>query len=244
MLEEKRITALLATFFVVLVVGFLAIPAPIPSGGFLGHALGIAGTIIMLMTLIYPFRKRILGKKGKTNPLTSHIYYGLIGPTLVVLHSGHSLASVVGNITFLSMLIVVLSGIVGKYLFRSVNRTLKEERHDLSALNELFERRKGEISASYCRVYFGIQEKPFKGEEEFVHPVDEDWRDSTIAGCRELHDIAQSIAETEHATSLFSATKTIFQRWMRVHIYLTMFLFSMVVVHVLTSIYYGLKWIP
>ena len=100
MWPERNINAYLAVFFVILVMGFLVHQDPTFAGSALGHALGIIGGIFILMTLIYPFRKQVLKKKGRQNPLNSHIAYGLIGASLVVIHSGHKLESLIGILIF------------------------------------------------------------------------------------------------------------------------------------------------
>lgn len=150
MWQERNINAYLAVFFAVLVMGFLVHQDPAFAGSALGHFLGIIGTVLILMTLIYPFRKRVLKKKGKQNPLNSHITYGLLGPSLVVIHSGHKLESLVGILIFLSMVLVVLSGIVGRFLFKKVNRSFKEQKQDHKLLKDRIESRKQELFAS-CR---------------------------------------------------------------------------------------------
>ena len=233
MMTEKNINGLLAVFFVVLTAGFLFHRSGTFAGSLTGHFIGIAGAIMMFMTLIYPFKKRVLGRRGRKNPLGTHILYGLAGPSLVVIHSAHKLDSLIGQMTFLAMVIVVLSGIVGRYLFRSVNRTLKDQKNELEALRSTFEKRREEIAA--CEAFF----HPERGEEA-SEAIDEEQRDR----CARLLELARSISELEYATSFFDSTKSMFSKWMRVHHVLTLFLFSFVLLHVLTVLYYGLRWLP
>lgn len=243
MFNENNMMALIAVFFVALVLGFFIFPSQPFCGSLAGHFLGIAGTIIMLLTLIYPFRKRVQGKKGKKNPINTHIYYGLIGPSLVVLHSGHDFSSLIGNFTFLSMLLVVLSGIVGKFLFKRVNRTLRDEENDLAALERLFQKRKDETAVLGCRMYLGLENAELQEGAAGTVFSYQDTGEVAEEGCRELVDIARSMAEREHAIEAYTATKNLFSRWIRMHIYLTVFLFAMILVHILTTVYYGLRWI-
>ncbi len=233
MMTEKNINGLPAVFFVVLTAGFLFHRSGTFAGSVTGHFIGIAGTIMMFMTLIYPFKKRVLGRRGRKNPLGTHILYGLAGPSLVVIHSAHKLDSLIGQLTFLAMLIVVLSGIVGRYLFRSINRTLKEQKKEIEALRSTFQKRRQEIAA--CEAFFHAD----RAEEETA-PIDEEQRDR----CARLYELARSISELEYATSLFDSTKSMFSKWMKVHHFLTLFLFSFVILHVLTVLYYGLRWLP
>ena len=233
MMTEKNINALLAVFFVVLTAGFLFHRSATFAGSLAGHLIGIAGTVMMFMTLVYPFKKRVLGRRGRKNPLGTHILYGLAGPSLVVIHSAHKLDSLIGLLTFLTMLVVVLSGIVGRYLFRSVNRTLKEQKKELETLRSSFQKRKEEVAA--CEAFFD----PDRAEEETA-TIDNEQRDR----CARLYELAQSISELEYATSLFDTTRSMFSKWMKVHHVLTLFLFSFVILHILTVLYYGLRWLP
>ena len=238
---DRRNTALLASFFVLLVLVFLLFPIPAFSGTFAGHLLGVAGSVFIILTLLYPYRKRVLKKKGKKNPLDQHIFFGLIGPTLVVFHAGHAGSSVIGALAFLSLLVVVLSGIIGFYLFRKINRSIKVQKSELAALNSLFHQRKKEIAPDDIRRYLEIRtgdqrlEIPDNNEE----PADEAIRDK----CEELHLLAGSIAEREYALQGFTKTKALFSRWNNLHIYLTIFLFAMLTVHSLVTVYYGLRWL-
>jgi hypothetical protein len=224
-------------FFVSSLLFLLVFPVRIAPGGFFGHMIGIGGTVLMALTLMYPFRKRVLKIKGRKNPISSHIYYGLIGPTLVVWHSGHTLISHIGSLAFLLMLIIVLSGIGGRFLFKNINLSLKENERDLALLNRTFRENRGKIEI-HCRVYLGVdQTRPAPST------VDEPIPPHMASQCMQVYHLAQLIAEKEQAVSAFSATKTLFSRWLRLHIYLTISLFAVVFVHILTTVYYGLRWI-
>lgn len=229
MLNDRQLSTSLSTLFLVLVLGFVAIPVPAFSGSQVGHLLGILGTALMGMTLAYPYRKRIQGKKGKANPLDAHVYYGLVGPVLVVVHSGHAFASLIGNLTFLAMLLVVLSGMVGRHYFKMVNRSVKAQQEELKALESMFEARRREALA-----VAGEAEDEVAGADEGVF-ADE---------ASDLRELAQSIAEREYRLRMFNATQRTFSLWATVHIYLTVLLFSLVLIHVYTTIYYGLRWLP
>ena len=228
MWQERNINAYLAVFFVILVMGFLVHQDPTFAGSALGHALGIIGGIFILMTLIYPFRKQVLKKKGKQNPLNSHIAYGLIGASLVVIHSGHKLESLIGILIFLSLVLVVLSGIVGRFLFKKVNRSLKEQKRDHKLLKARIERRKQDLFAA-CRVDLS--------DENAVE-------DMVIDECSQWHDEIRSFAENEYNMKFFDRLKTLFTRWIWVHYIISALLFALLIVHVMTTLYYGLRWLP
>src|ERR1019366_6159983 len=96
-----------------------------PSGR-IGNALGIVGGVLFLLMYLYPLRKRWrwLSMKGKTkNWLDYHILMGLVGPVLITFHSSFKLSGVAGC-AYWCMIAVVLSGIVGRYLYGRIPRKL------------------------------------------------------------------------------------------------------------------------
>lgn len=241
MWQERNINAYLAVFFVILVMGFLVHQDPTFAGSALGHALGIIGGIFILMTLMYPFRKQVLKKKGKQNPLNSHIAYGLVGASLVVIHSGHKLESLIGILIFLSLVLVVLSGIVGRFLFKKVNRSLKEQKRDHKLLKERIERRKHDLFAA-CRVDSSDEYavKDMAGSEPSALSPAPDLIDE----CSQWLDEIRSFAETEYNMKFFDRLKTLFTRWIWIHYIISALLFALLIVHVMTTLYYGLRWLP
>jgi len=92
-----------------------------------GYWLGVAGASIMLIVLVYPLRKRlrILRNWGKVAWwFRWHMALGILGPTLIVLHSNYSIHSTNALVAFVAMLVVVASGIVGRYLYARIHRGL------------------------------------------------------------------------------------------------------------------------
>jgi hypothetical protein len=239
MLDDKKITGVLAVAFVTLSLAFVLHRNPTFAGGFVGHLMGIIGASIMCLTLIYPFKKRILKRRGKKNPIQRHIYYGLIGPCLVVIHSAHKFANLIGVIAFLSMFMVVFSGIVGRFLYRKVNLTLKQHQSDLSLLRGRLEELKKDT-----RLVRACVIAPSPNDENDRTSMEEEQMDlEEEKECDELWELARSIAEAEHIEKAFSGTKRLFSRWIRIHYLLTILLFSVMIVHILTTSYYGFRWL-
>ena len=99
----------------------------IPAAGeFFGHALGIFGFILMLMTeALYSLRKRSRSARwGRMSSwLQFHIYTGLVGPFMVLLHTSWKFNGLAGATTLLTVIIVV-SGFIGRYIYTRIPRTL------------------------------------------------------------------------------------------------------------------------
>ncbi len=108
-----------------------------PSGS-TGHLLGITGGTIMLLTFLYPLRKRIalLQRFGTQSQwLQVHILFGLGGPALVVFHTTGKLGGL-ASIGFYATLAMVLSGIFGRYLYAKVPRTRKGNEMTLAQIEK------------------------------------------------------------------------------------------------------------
>lgn len=95
--------------------------------GFRSHAFGIIGSAMMLFMLAYSLRKRIriFRRLGRLNHwLDVHIYFGVMGPLLVILHTSFKVQGLV-SVSFWSMIAVALSGVFGRYLYLQIPRNLK-----------------------------------------------------------------------------------------------------------------------
>jgi hypothetical protein len=97
-----------------------------PAGELFGHGIGIIGFLLMLMTeTLYSLRKRSRRVKwGRLSTwLQVHIFMGLVGPFMVLLHSSWKFNGLAGVTTLLTVIIVV-SGFIGRYIFTRIPRTL------------------------------------------------------------------------------------------------------------------------
>ena len=97
-----------------------------PASELFGHSIGIVGFILMLMTeTLYSLRKRSRSVRwGKMSTwLQLHIFTGLVGPYMVLLHTSWKFNGIAG-ITTLFTIIIVISGFIGRYIFTRIPRTL------------------------------------------------------------------------------------------------------------------------
>ena len=115
---------------------------PYKSGRGVGYGLGLVGGTLMLIMMLYPVRKHVHLFQG-WGPLKYwfrfHMVAGILGPVLVVLHSAFHVGSVNAGVALASMLLVMASGLVGRFLYRKVHHglygthaTLKELQQSLT----------------------------------------------------------------------------------------------------------------
>lgn len=98
-----------------------------PAGELFGHLIGVLGFVLMLMTeVLYSIRKRSRSARwGRMSSwLQFHIFTGLVGPYLVLLHSSWKFNGLAGATTLLTA-IIVLSGFVGRYIYTRIPRNLE-----------------------------------------------------------------------------------------------------------------------
>ena len=109
------------------------------AGGTTGGTLGIVGSSMMVLMLVYSLRKRLpwLRRAGPLSRwLDVHIYLGVFGPLLVVLHSSFKVGGLVA-LSFWSMILVASSGVIGRYLYLQIPRTRAGEELALAELERL-----------------------------------------------------------------------------------------------------------
>ena len=95
------------------------------ASDFFGHTIGILGFLLMLMTeTLYTLRKRSHSARwGRMSTwLEFHIFTGLVGPYMVLLHTSWKFNGLAGVVTLLTA-IIVLSGFIGRYIYTAVPRT-------------------------------------------------------------------------------------------------------------------------
>ena len=122
-----------------------------PSGGW-GHGFGIIGTLMMIFGVaIYMVRKR--SRKLFTfgylkHWLEFHIFLCTVGPILVLYHTAFKFGGIV-SVSFWSMVLVVLSGVVGRFIYIQIPRTIQGKEIDINDLasmrEELIEKMKLEM---------------------------------------------------------------------------------------------------
>jgi len=97
-----------------------------PAYELFGHSIGILGFILMLMTeTLYSLRKRSRSVRwGRMSTwLQMHIFMGLVGPFMVLLHTSWKFNGLAGVTTLLTV-IIVFSGFIGRYIFTRIPRTM------------------------------------------------------------------------------------------------------------------------
>ena len=95
-----------------------------PAGD-VGHGIGMVASLVMLSNFLYPMRKRLGFLKGAApinRWLTFHVFVGLLSPAVIAFHAAFQSNNLIATSTFFSLLVVVGTGLVGRFVYGLVPR--------------------------------------------------------------------------------------------------------------------------
>jgi hypothetical protein len=239
---------LLATILVVLLLlfwgRFLFHGDPRFPGTLVGSALAIVGSALMIVPLAYSVAKHLFKVRGSALRafLAVHIYAGLVGAILVILHTGHKFDNPVGVLLTTMTLIVVLSGFVGRYLVKACSRALGEKRTERERLELLLETTQVRLATVVNDPDRAVRGRA-PGILAALFPFTA--RDAAVRqALKEARELAGAGAVLDASIALHERMQSWFRLWIRFHFGLTTVLYLLLVVHVLLVSYYGLRWLP
>lgn len=223
--RERIVVAEMTALMVLLWLGFYFHRSPRFPGSLMGGVLGITGAFLMLAPLLYLIIKRIPWLKARVSKhvsmrtlLSWHIYAGLTGPILGLLHTGHKFDSRQGIALTTVMMVVALSGFIGRYLFQRASEDRAEKQNMLEKLQGAYQAATTEIQEGY-------------GASRKVSEI------SAVA-------LAETMADVEYAMKTADVFKRMFWLWLKVHIAIAGLLYVLLALHIWSGIYFGLRWFP
>jgi len=101
--------------------------------------IAVTGGVMMLVLFTYPLRKyvRFMQGLGKVRWwFWLHLFLGIAGPWLILVHSGFHVGSLNAGVALYSMGIVVASGVIGRFIYVRVHRGLHGEQTSLRELRQ------------------------------------------------------------------------------------------------------------
>ena len=225
--------------------GFFLHRSPRFPGSGVGAVFGIAGAALMLVPLAYPIAKRIpfLHARLTTHVsmqslLTLHVYAGILGPLLAIIHTGHKFDSWLGIALTAAMLLVVVSGFAVRYLLTYVTHEIRDKllllqtaRGDLDSAWGVLEHAPAAMRALPKARLLAAGLASMAIELPFGGPVGEVTR------------LAESVADLEYAVRTHELFKRWFGRSLKVHIVLSVILYVLLALHIGAGIYFGLRWL-
>jgi hypothetical protein len=241
-----------------------------PSGLW-GHGFGIVGTLMMIIGVsIYMIRKRtrwLFNFGYLKNWLELHIFLCTVGPILVLYHTAFKFGGIV-SVSFWSMVLVVLSGIIGRFIYLQIPRTIQGKEIDMKDLismrQDLVDQLKTEMlfnanllkeldeltspdryKAKNLLESFMFLIKDFFRVKKFLRKLRKNITTSKFYKKRrkELINKAQAEIILSRRLGMLRTMQNLFRYWHIAHLPFALVMFVIMIVHVLVTIAFGYKWI-
>jgi hypothetical protein len=239
--------------------------------GMWGHGFGVIGSAMMVLMLSYSLRKRfrLLRRLGPLSRwLNVHIYFGVMGPLLIVLHTAFKVQGLVA-VSFWSMVAVACSGVFGRYLYLQIPRNIQGDEIDIKELEKSNRRYTEELQRDYNlseemigkleqRESFPIAEGtgPFRLlmtilVRDAIRPLQFGRRAGELADLRHIpREARRRIIRMAHRKSLLSRRimllnemQRLFHYWHVIHKPFAIIMYAIMVIHIAVAIMTGYRWI-
>jgi len=241
-----------------------------PSGA-LGHGFGIIGTLMMIVGVsVYMIRKRyrkFFNIGYLKHWLEFHIFLCSVGPVLVLYHTAFKFGGIV-SVSFWSMVLVVLSGVVGRFIYLQIPRTIQGQEISVNELNSIKEKLAIKVRSVLS------EDSSTLSEFEKISSADryKSFNLLTAAGffVRDYFDIKRvmrllkmrikllGVGKSEsnelikaakfeiviaRRIALLRTSQKLFHWWHIFHLPFAITMFVIMVIHVAVTIIFGYKWI-
>jgi hypothetical protein len=225
--------------------GFFLHRSPLFPGSGVGTILGVSAALLMLVPLAYTVAKRMrflherIGKLISLKTLmTLHVYAGLFGPFVAILHTGHKFDSPLAIVLVALMLFIVVSGYAVRYLLAYVAHEIKDKLLLLQTARGDLDYAWG-LHASMSRAMHIDSNAAALAAPET--PLGQAVRPGDLA--KEVTRIAESVADLEYSIRLHEIIQVWSRRALNVHIGLSVLFYLLLIAHIAAGVQYGFRWI-
>lgn len=239
-----------------------------PSGAW-GHGFGILGTFLMIMgMLLYMARKRFrsLSRLGNLKYwLEFHIFLCTLGPILILFHTSFKFGGIVA-ISFWSMVAVFLSGIIGRFIYIQIPRTIEGRELSLNEVRNL-KNDIGEILKSSYKLdeesyntivksisnrekfnqgnFFVRNIKKYKDDSKTIHLIKRELKKNNLpkTEIQKIIELVKNDISLSRKIERLVTMQKLFNYWHVAHLPFALVMLIIMVIHVAVTIVFGYKWI-
>ncbi len=240
-------------------------------GSLRSHGFGVLGSFMMILLLIYSLRKRtrILGNTGSMkNWLNFHIFLGTMGPVFIILHSTFKLNGVVAT-SFWSMIAVALSGVLGRFLYLQIPRTLLGNEMSMKDVELVRKNLITEINSAYQfeSSQLDIYEKELSGADSdnqgvikllftiIIQDLKTRFKSHKVKNrlikelkipkqeSEKLVELLKKKVQLERRIHLWNGIHQLFHYWHIFHKPFAVIMYLIMSVHIAVSVWLGYRWI-
>lgn len=230
-----------------------------PSG-FFGHGLGIVGTFLILFgVVLYIARKRygFMEKYLRLKYLLEfHIFLCTLGPIMILFHTSFKFGGIV-SVAFWSMVAVVLSGVVGRFIYTQIPRTIEGRELTLSEVKTSHETLM-ETLKSFEHLGFSMSDFLLNSEHKYNWGIRGyiDKKRQIFSIRKKLSSINVSKKEKKQIIQIVSQEislssrierlllmQKLFKYWHVAHMPFALIMLVIVTIHVIVTVTLGYTWI-
>jgi hypothetical protein len=247
--RERHIVGGMIVLMLVAWLGFLVHREPKFAGSFIGTMVGVTAAVFMFVPFVYLIIKRVAPLKAWVTRIVSmrtlltwHIYAGVLGPILAVIHSAHRFDSTLGSALISLTLVTAVSGFVGRYLLSQISSEIRDKQQLMVGLRTQYETLRANLSE-------GLQVSlPHFGERMGVLAslsLNAPWQKAKgyTDSHSQLLQLIDAISDVEYAIRMHNTFKAWFTGWLRFHIALSVILLCVLIGHIWAELYLGLRWL-
>lgn len=252
MKRERTIMVSMLILQLILWLGFLVHQSPRFAGSLTGGILAITAALLMIVPpLLYSATKRLPYIKEKITKhistgvlLNWHVYTSIVGAILAILHTGHRFESNLGIWLTAIMMLTVLSGFTGRYFLTYSSKEINEKQAELNLLATQYNQLISEISKQpeSEATYVVSNNSIGRAFNSLVGTRSSAKNAESLLSHRALH-LAESIADLEYAIKTHELLKRRTARWLKVHIITSSVFYILLILHIWSAIYVGLRYL-
>lgn len=209
--------------------------------GFIGHGLGVVGTFLIVIGLFaYMARKRIklFSRWGILKYwLEVHIFLCSLGYVMVTFHTSFKFGGLV-SIGYWSLTIVFLSGMVGRFLYIQIPRTIEGRELSIREIGELKIAMDNELGEKYKINVAELKTGKFSEIKAILI-------EQKIP--RKEYKKIRRLLRTERILrwriKRLDKIRNLFKHWHVIHLPFALIMLVIMVIHVGVALYFGYSWI-
>jgi apolipoprotein N-acyltransferase len=250
--RERSVVTGVGVLLLLLWLGFAVHRSPSFPGSLAGFVLAVAGAALMVLpSLAYaavkrvrPLKRRITARWPLPRWLAWHVYTGIIGAVLALLHSAHRFDSTLGIALTAMMLLTVFSGYVGRHFLRYVSIEVREKQQLLDQLIATYNHIAGETAAQPVRLaVLAVSSNRWSRLRRRVMSTGRAAEDHVLQQAHRAVQVADAIADLEYSIKAHEVLKRRSRVWLVVHIVTSMAFYVLLALHVWAAFYFGLRWL-
>ena len=239
-----------------------------PSG-ILGHGLGIIGSLLIIIGVFsYMARKRFrfLMRLGILKYwLEFHIFLCTLGPVMVLFHTAFKFGGLVA-VSFWSMVAVFLSGIIGRFIYLQIPRTIEGRELSLNEVKDMksdvgeiinlshnldeesyhviVESTKKRVELYHENIFIRYFRK-YKEDNNTIRKVKSVLKKNQLprAQYKQIVNLVKNEISLNRRIERLVTMQNLFKYWHVAHLPFALVMLVIMVIHVAVTVVFGFRWI-